>query len=249
MQIESRAIVLHRTAYNDRYNIVHLYTEMYGRLGVLVPITKSRRGSRSIIPLATLSEIEFVGELKRGKQLATLQEVKLYRSNHNLQMQPSKCSQSMFIGELLYRTLSYDMPDQDLYTYISESMQVLDKLDRGIANFYLCFTYHLLYHLAIEPMIERSVGGEKLWFDLREAQFTSKPRFNSEAIPPMWCQALRCFSRITYENMHRYQYNREQRATIIDYLLLYYRLHLPSFTHIKSLDILRNTSARSISTQ
>lgn len=249
MLIETRAIVLHRTAYNDKYNIVHLYTEQYGRLGILVPAGKSRRSSRTIIPLATLSEVELVGELKRGKQLATLHEVKLYHSNHNLQVQANKRSQAIFISELLYRSLSYDMPDTRLYTYISKSMQILDNLERGIANFYLCFTYHLLYYLAIEPTIESSLLDNNLWFDLREVRFTIKPNLTNEAIPPIWSRALQCFARITYANMHRYQYNREQRALIIDYLLLYYRLHLSNFTQIKSLDILRNTSTYNQSVQ
>lgn len=244
MLIKTRAIVLHRTAYTDRHNIVHLYTELYGRLGVLAPISRQRGSNRSTIPLATLSEIELIGELKKGKQLISPKEVKLYHSNHNLQVQSSKCSQAIFISELLYRTLAHDMPDHRLYAYLSESMQILDKIERGIANFYLCFTYHLLHYLAIEPTIEPHLCLGNLWFDLSEAQFTSSPKLSSESIPPNWSRALLCFSRIKYSNMHRYQYNREQRATIIDYLLTYYRLHLPSFTHIKSLDILRKTSSR-----
>lgn len=242
MLLESRAIVLHRKAYNDRYHIVHLYTERYGRLGVLQSAShrgRSRSG-RSSLPI--LAEIDLVAELKQGKQLATIKEVKTLKPRASLQMNPIKCSQGIFISELLYRILQEEVADEQLYHYINESLEVLEYAQRGVANFYLCFTYHLLYHLAIEPQIERRRGLQGLWFDLKECHYTSSPGLQTEAIPPQYIEAMLLFSRITYGNMHHFAYNREVRRLIIDYLLLYCRLHLPPFPSLKSLDILRGQS-------
>lgn len=246
MQIQSKAIVLHRTAYNDKYQIAHLYTEEYGRLGVLLPLGRSKRAQRDAIICSPLAEIEFVGELKQGKQLARLIELRLYRPNYAIQQTPIKCSQGIFISELLYRVLSQDIADYALYHFIAESLQVLHHIERGVANFYLCFTYRLLFYLAIEPTIDPASSSLYQWFDLGEAQFTNSPNLSSQMIPPHLCAGLCQFSRMTYANMHIFAYNREDRAVIIDYLLLYYRLHLPQFGTIKSLEVLRSSAKCSL---
>lgn len=243
MLIQTRGIVLHRSAYNDRYHILHLYTEEYGRLGLLLSQGRSRKSGQISRALLPLSEVEFIAELKHGKQLANIKELRLYLPNSSLHTHPTKSSQSIFLSELLYRLLPEEaMPDAELYGFISQSFAFFDKASRGLANFYLCFCYHLLKYLAIEPSISRLALHPSSWFDLGEAQFTSSPAISSHAIPPHWGWYLYLFSRINYDNMHAYRYNREQRAIIIDFLLLYYRLHLPTFGHIKSLDVLRQTA-------
>lgn len=248
MLIETKAIVLHRSAYNERYQIVHLYTEMYGRLGVLLSNSRSRTASRIARNLTPLAEVEFIGVLARGKQLAQLRELRLFRPNSTLQSHPSKCSQSLFLSELLYRILREELGDSALYHFISQSLLFFHHAERGLANFYLCFTYQLLRFLAIEPTIDKTEAMYGAWFDLGEAQFTEQPSATGVAIPPTYAKALYLFSRMNYENMHRYQYNRQQRGIIIDYLLHYYRCHLPSFGAIKSLEILRQTASVSPTT-
>ena len=244
MLIETRAIVLHRTAYSDRYSIVHIYSEKYGRMGLLVSNSRSRK-SRPLALLSPLAEVDIVGELKQGKSLATVTEVRLYNPNHQIQMNPIKCSQGIFLGELLYRVLTHEEPDEELYRFLSLSMQILHGIEVGVANFYLTFTYHLLRYLAIAPSINRQLVASNMWFDLREASYTAMPGIQTQAIPPQYMLALQRFSRITYQNMHLFRYNREDRRIIIDYLLLYYRIHLPPFGPIKSLDVLRGANNKS----
>ena len=160
-------------------------------------------------------------------------------------MNPIKCSQGIFLGELLYRVLTHEEPDEELYRFLSLSMQILHGIEMGVANFYLTFTYHLLRYLAIAPSINRQLVVSNMWFDLREASYTAMPGIQTQAIPPQYMLALQRFSRITYQNMHLFRYNREDRRIIIDYLLLYYRIHLPPFGPIKSLDVLRGANNKS----
>lgn len=241
MLIETKAIVLHRTAYSDHHHIVHLYTESYGRLGVLIPARPGRRHRERHL-LLPLSEIELVGDLKLGKGLAHLRELRLCRVNQQIQTLPVKRSQGIFLAELLYRVLRHDEADPALYGFIAESLGVLDVVARGVANFYLAFCHQLLHYLAIAPTLPRRTTSPGEWFDLREVQLTYSPVQQHEAVPPALLPAMRRFMQMTYGNMHAYRYNRDDRRIILDYLLLYYRLHLPSFGAIKSLEILRATS-------
>lgn len=239
MLVQTKAVVLHLSAYNDRYQIAHLYTADYGRLGALIP--HNRRSSRQVNnKLLPLSEIEFIGTLKLGVRLVNLKELHLYRTNQSLYIHPIKYSQSLFISELLFRILQDDIIDPPIYKFITNSLYYFDQTNYGLANFYLCFCYRLLYYLAIAPTIKKPSRSD-LWFNLKEAEYDTHPSVYQECIPPHHIEALYKFSRITYFNMKYFKYNREERSLIIDYILHYYRLHLPSFGAIKSLDILRST--------
>lgn len=241
MLIETKAIVLHRTLYNDKHHIVHLYTENYGRLAILVPAKQSKRKDVSS-SLPPLSEIDLIAERKPSRQIAYPKSIRIHRANSSIQSIPSKCSQGIFLSELLYKVLVYESPDQSLYRFVSGSLYTLNNITRGVANFYLTFCFHLLRHLAIPPTIEPPESNVLPWFDLKEASYVLQPQSPETAIPPELITPLYIFSRINYENMHLYAYNRHHRRVIMDYLLLYYRLHLPTFGAIKSLDILRGCS-------
>lgn len=241
VDLRTRAIVLHRTPYTDRYAIVHLYTQEYGRLGVLVPEgrTKQRRYHLLLTPL---SEVELTATLRPRRELALVGEVRLVAPRHAIQLNPSKRSQGLFIGELLYRVLSHPEPDDRLYTFIASSLEVLELLELGVANFYLCFAYRLLEYLAIAPPLGRSVPLGQPWYDLEEACFTHAPRLARHALPPAEASHLLLFARMHYGNLGAFRYSREQRGQIIDRLLLYYRLHLPPFPVLRSLEILRSSA-------
>lgn len=246
MFIQTPAIVLHSAAYNDRYIIAHLYTREHGRLNVLVP-RGGRSRSRHHLLLTPLAEIELTAELKPRRDLALLKEAKILSAYHTIQTHPAKCSQAIFLSELLYRVLSLPEADHALYDYISSAMQIFEVIQRGVANFYLCFTYHLLHFLAVAPEIQRQDrSAPALWFDLAEACFTPRPRSVQYALAPHEAVHLRLFARIRFDNLSAFRYNRHDRAIILDRLMLFYRLHLPAFSPLRSIEILRSaTSVRS----
>lgn len=241
--LSTRAIVLHRTPYNDRYAILHLYTRSAGRLGVLVPAGRRGRGARTPA-FAPLSEVEITAEVRPRRALALLKEARVLHHHHRVQLEPTKRSQAIFISELLYRLLTFPEAEVDLYDYIADSITLLDALERGVANFYLCFCLHLLRHLAIAPGV--IPGGEGLgacWFDLIDCALTTVPRRAGCALPPSEVPHLRLFMRMTFANLSAFRYSREQRAAVLDRLMLFYRLHLPSFPELKCLPVLRGERA------
>lgn len=239
--LKTPAVVLHRTPYNDRHSIVHLYTREYGRLGLLVPATTKR--SKQHLLLTPLSEVEITAELMPRRSLASLREVRMLAHHHRMQQESVRRSQGIFIAELLYRVLTHSEADADLYDFVSESLTVLEYVERGVANFYLCFTYQLLRPLAIAPTLERGgYAGRVQWFDLAEARLVDLPTSIRRALAPEEVKHLLVFDRMHYGNLGAFRYSREQRGYIIDRLLEYYRLHLPPFPEIRCLEVLRSTA-------
>lgn len=241
--IQSRAIVLHQIAYNERYTILCTYSLEVGRLDMLVPRRKNRSVQVATHGLLPLTELELTVETNPKRNLGYLREYKIIAPNHRLQTESSKRSQVIFLSELLYRLLTQPIAEPKLYKYLSNAFQLLELLNEGVANFYLCFVYHLLHYLAIAPTFERETSPTQgLWYDLQETMFTSTPRDPRYAIHPTDVPYMSTFVRMTFANMHLYRYSRGQRGAIIDHLITFCRLHLPPFPRLRALDVLREST-------
>ena len=46
--------------------------------------------------------------------------------------------------------------------------------------------------------------------------------------------------RMNYETMHLFRMNHDERNRIVDVLMTYYRLHVPNFPELRSLDVVRD---------
>ncbi len=247
MYLQTKAIVLHRTPYNDRYSIVHLYTLDRGRVGVLQANKRTKRKDRGSLLLNPLSELELVLELKPRRELAYIKDFKMINPNHNIHSNPYKCSQALLLGELLYRCLTESVEDEPLYHFISSSLTFFAYMDKGIANFYLCFMWLLLRFLAVEPMIELRQAEcleQGLYFDIDNGELTATQKLGHSYLSVNESAYLCLFSRINYNNLQHFQLNRLQRSRILDCLVQYYQIHIPNFKKLHSIDVLRSMSNR-----
>ena len=230
------AIVLSRIRYNDRYSIYHLYTLERGRVGVLVPESTHRR-SPLRVHFQPLAELEVMLEDNKRKDLLHIKEVRPIDLHHQVHLDPVKSAQAMFLSEFLYRVCTLPEADPEVYHYISHSLELWGGLERGVANFHLCFLLHLLHVLGIAPQLPQEGEGRGLPFCLLDLVYTSTPR--GASLSAEEALHLPAFLRMTYANMHYYRYSRVDRGVILDHLLDYYRLHLQAFPALRSLPILR----------
>ncbi len=242
MFIQTEAFVLHRTPYNDNYSILHLFTKERGRIGALMPHKKGRR-KKSSSQLNNLTEIDITLQLKPNRDIAYIKEFRIINPNHSIQLNPYKCSQGIFISELLYRTLKHPESDIELYNFLSNSFKVLNDIERGMANFYLCFTYKLLDYFAVTPLIEEETNPNcKEWFDMENGTFLNTLPASDYILDLNESKHLRLFARMNYRNLYLFKYNRYDRGRILNRLMQYYQLHIPSFRSLKSINILRSST-------
>jgi DNA repair protein RecO (recombination protein O) len=58
-------------------------------------------------------------------------------------------------------------------------------------------------------------------------------------LPPHEAALAIVMMRMDFATMHLYHLTRSERARLLDVLLTYYRLHLPSFPELKSVEVLK----------
>ena len=114
----------------------------------------------------------------------------------------------------------------------------LDECREGFANFHLVFLMRLSRFLGLYPNLEDYHTGD--YFDLLNACFTStRPQLHSSYINPEEAGRLRQLMRMNYETMHLFGMSRAERTRCLTIMNDYYRLHLPDFPALKSLDVLK----------
>lgn len=239
MILSTRAIVLGKQAYSDSFCIAHLFTEAVGMVSYRIPLNQSSRKSKAgqlrrlINPL---SELNLVVEHRDGRTLQEIKEAEYATIRLDILSHPTKLSMAHFLSEVLTHILRETPGEESLFTYITNSLDILEHSSEGVANFHLAFLYQLLHHVGIAPRDYYSPYA-KGWFDLAESRYMDRAPL-SPSIPPQEAAFLPLFARISYRNMRFFRFSVSERRGILHYLLTYYSLHFSHVGNLSSPDVL-----------
>ena len=231
-------IVLHTLKYNDTSNIVDIYTRENGRASFLVSVPRSRKSAVKTVLFQPLSMIEFEADYRPMSNLYRIKEAKSWYPFRTLPYDPYKSAIALFLSEFLCRAVRVEADNRALFSYLRHSIVWLDECRTGFANFHLVFLMRLSRFLGLYPNLEGYSEG--CYFDLVNACFTSlRPSGHSHYIGPIEAARLLTLMRMNYDTMHLFAMSRVERMRCLTVIEQYYRLHLPDFPELKSLDVLK----------
>lgn len=234
-----RGIVLQTIRHNDRHNIVTLFTEQEGRVALLMPSGSSKQSRMRRARLSPLSLIETEVNFREGRDLQFLGEIHTPTPWRNLYFDPMKSSMAIFMAEFLNRLLRTNEAEPSLWKFLVYSIDSLDQLKRGIANYHLAFMIRLLPFVGIQPDTDSFRTGR--WFDLLAGEFTDSPGLftHRDCLTPQEAGEMVILLRMNFRNLHLFRMNVEQRRDLLQKLLRYYSLHLPMGEDMRSIEVLR----------
>jgi DNA repair protein RecO (recombination protein O) len=237
---KTKGIVLHTLPYNDRYGIINMYTELFGRTSYLV--SNTRRGGKqpniSRALLQPLSILEMEVEHLNSRDLQRIKEAKTACAFTQLQSNPYKTATTLFLSEVLHRILQEREANQPLFNYLYRSIRWLDAVEEGIGNFHLTFLLQLSVYLGIHPDGNSFKSG--YFFDLLNGIFTEKAPQHNCYLNKEDSLVFERLLRIRFENMALYTFSRQERSLILRHIIQYYKLHLSDFPEIKSLAVMQS---------
>lgn len=232
-----RGIVLNTIRYSDKHNIVHIYTDGRGLMSFAVPLGKTQAARMRNAMLMPLSLIDLEAGVRNGRDLSILREVRRNYPLATLYSDPIKNAIALFISELLAHVIQEPEGNDYLFRYIEQAVQLLEQTPNQIANFHICFLYHLGAHLGIQPNIESYRKG--YWFDMTDGVFVPSAVKGHALLQPKEAQVIHLLSRMTFSNMGVFRFNREERNRMLDVIISYYRLHNAAIGTLRSPDILK----------
>lgn len=237
MLVKTKAIVLHCLPYGDTTHIIHLYAEEFGRVGYMARLVSGKRSGIRRSMLQPLTVVEIVADHKANRQLQQLKEVRTLSTTGNQPFDVRKTTISLFLAEVLYRSIRDTEHNPALFEYLARSIEWLEVCEKGLANFHLVFLIKLTRYLGFYPNLE---GQQPGWFfDLYGGEFVPERPPHNAWLNPSESTLFARLMRINYDNMGAYAFHHAERMDLLRQMLNYYRMHLTDFPTIKSLEVLQ----------
>lgn len=205
-------IVLNSTKTRDSLLVLHCLSRELGRRSFLTGT--GRGGSMALFQPMNILE----GEIQENRR-SDLWRIKNISSVHplgNIRASMSKNAISMFMSEVLYRTLRDGSYDDGLYEWCRNSVLALDALPDSYSNFHLRFLLELAVALGFSPRSEDLVPFAGTHIEEMNALATRD--FASSMLLPL---------------------NGRARNEIADALIRYLSCHLDYPVTVRSLAVLR----------
>jgi len=237
MLIKTEAIVLHSFKYGETRLIVDVFSKESGRLSLIASLPKTQKARLKKQYFQPMTVLEITYDQRQRVQLQQLKDARLLTAWTTIPFSPEKLALSLFIAEFLYHALRSEQRDELLFAYICDSMQWLDGVERGYASFHLTFLMRLSRFLGFFPNLDNYVEG--CVFDLRAGTFINNIPLHHDYLQPDESSLIHLLMRMDYPTMHLYRLSHHDRNRIVEVLLQYYRLHIPQFPELKSLQVLR----------
>ena len=212
---KSRIIVLHLTKISDHGVVLHTVDSRSGRRSFLVRGLGTKRNGQTAFH--SLSVLDAVSSESPKSSLAYLREWTPSQTLHGIRGNLVKGSVAMFISEVLYRSLTNEQTDPELFDWLCEAVRMLDAEAGSIANFPIWFLVSYAVRMGFMPGEMPEPAG--LFSPPEEALFY---------------QVLRS----PYEDTLAIPLSAERRQAFSRKMLQYLSYHLGATIDAKSLDVL-----------
>ena len=237
MLTKTQAIVLHAIKYGETRLIVDMFTKVFGRQAFIVSIPKTPKGKVKKQFFQPLTILEIETDIRPRQQLQKLHDVRLAAPFASIPFEPDKLAISLFVAEFLYYALRSEQRSELLYEYLENSIVWLDGQQSSFANFHLVFLLRLTRFLGFYPNLDDYKDGD--YFDLRESVFMPMPPVHRDFLHPEEAQKVQLMMRMDFPTMHLFRMSHQERNRLLEVSLKYYRLHLPDFPEMKSIEVLQ----------
>lgn len=216
--------------------LASLYTCSFGRVTYMVPKSRSRTAKIQKTLFTPLAILDMEVEHQPSRDIQRIKEAHTLYPLYSVSGNMVKTSIALFLSEFLSKILKDTDEHQLVFAYLRDSIQILEETEKGLANFHLVFILKLTRFLGFYPNFEDYSEGD--FFDMVNGIFVSRQPLHNHYVNKNESKVLSLLSRISYENLHHFQFSRQDRLNIINRMLEYYRIHLHEFQSLKSLDVL-----------
>jgi DNA repair protein RecO (recombination protein O) len=237
---KTTAIVLHQLKYTDSGIIVHVYSEKFGRLSVMVKGLRNKKTGKHNIHFQPLTVLDLVIYYKETTNVHLLKEFSVSYSPDNIHGNLKKSCIAIFMGEVLTTVLKEESPHKELFEYLHDSIVYFNESQERYMNFHIAFLSGLSSYLGFEP--GRSYEENQV-FDMVNGTFMQVPPAHGNYTDQEISGILASFFSASWYDMESIPLSGSKRNEVLETLLRYYSLHLPGLKKINSLEVLKEVFA------
>ncbi|MGB4776405.1 MAG: DNA repair protein RecO, partial [Daejeonella sp.] len=179
---KTRGIVFKTTNFSESSVIVQVFTEKFGLQSYLINGVKKPKAKINQNILQPLHLLDMVVYHKAAGNIQRVAELRQQPMFISLPYNILKNSIAIFLNEVLYKSVKLQVADDVLFEFLFHTIEILDRIEKGLSNFHLYFLLRLTRFLGFYPDI--SFAGPLAYFDLRNGSFTKIQPPHSFIIEP-----------------------------------------------------------------
>ena len=241
MVVKTQGIVLRTIKYGDHGLIVDMLTAQGDRRSFVTRVAATRNARMRQLLFQPLSILELDYDDRARNGLCRILTAARAVAFSSIPVDASKTAIALFLAEFLYYATRDEQGSVPLFLYIEQSLRWLDATAGPCPNFHLVLMMRLTRFIGFFPNTDDEREGR--YFDLLNGCFCEGMPMHAEVLAPDEASKIKTLMRLQYETMHLYKMTRAERARCVEVILKYYRLHVPGFPELKSLDVLQSTFA------
>ena len=232
---KTKGIVLQQIRYGENSRIVHIYTELFGKLVFLVKgLGKRSKLQRTLFFPLSLLDLEI--SYKPARNMQNIRDAGAPVPLINLHTEIKKTTVALFISEILSKTLTEEEANPQLFNYLHNSILQLDQDDSSTGIFHLLFLARLTRYLGFQPV--NSFSKEEIYFDLREGAFVSSLPTHADFLDKEDSEYFSSLFHSSESGKEIFPRIPSGKKDFLEKIIRYYRIHLEGMGKINSLHIL-----------
>jgi DNA repair protein RecO (recombination protein O) len=222
--------------YSETSIIARVYTEQLGLQSYIAKGVRKKGARFKKNLFSPLSIIQLTANHKEGEGLRVLRDASCVFQLNGIATEMAKTAVSIFIAELLSRTVSAQMADPNLYQFIENAVLYLETTEESISGFPLGFTISLTQFMGFDPHNNFSTGNT--CFDMIGGNFCAHPPdhnyYFSSPLSDNFSEVLTAINAGIMSIKADYKTRNELLLRMLDY----FRIHIPTFGEMKSVQVL-----------
>lgn len=234
---KTRGIVFHKIKYSESSLIIKAYTEEFGLQSLIARGTRSKKSKLKAGLFQHLSLLDLIINHNEKKDIHHIKEVKPAYSFSSIPFDIRKSSLIIFMNEVLFKSIKEEEKNEELFQFLFNSIQILDMKKDRVADFHLFFLIQLSKFLGFYP--EKNFSDERQTFNLQEGKFIKTTETSELLMNPPFSNYLFQLLSLNYKSPKTLRISGNTKNELLEYLLKYYRIHLPDFGELNSYIVLR----------
>jgi DNA repair protein RecO (recombination protein O) len=232
--IETEGIVFRAIKYSETSIIFDAFTKEHGLKSFIISGVRSAKSKGQSAVFQVMNIVNLSYYRKDNDQLHRVKEYSYAHVYNHLQVDVIRSAVGIFMIECCRNTIKEKEENLALYSFIKQHFISLDGLPmESLSLFYIHFLIDLTVYLGFYPM--DNYNENNAYFDLLNGCFTPHSLDSRHTMDAQ--SSVLMSSLLKNENM--VHMSKADREKIVDYLVMYYALHIESFKTLKSLEVLR----------
>lgn len=231
----TRGIALQTIKYSDSSLIAKFYTAEFGIQSYLV---RGIRSKSSKVKASTIQHMNLFDMQVTHKEKTNLHSIKELINNpiyNSIPLDIVKSSLVLFLNEIVIKTIKEEEPNLQLFNFLEEFLQNLDRKEKNFVDDHLFFMIYLSNHLGFYPSTENMERA--ITFDLQEGVFLQTNYYSPLRLNAEETELLKSLLKSVNGELEL-QLKSSERKKLLWIMLRYFECHVETFKNIQTVHVL-----------